>query len=185
MYFLLSALASLAFLALIVGLIAPRVVVRWGQAPTRIQALKYYGLGTVGLLLLAAVVAPDPNKGSTSVSAAKEAPAPAALEPSPSLTKIDSAALVQAHVQIAKAYVDRAQRALGAHELAAAAAHLDSIKAHVSLKTLGSYWTVDLGVLGSAEGEKLELLKREHDFEARGVLTTQGGTLARRIELAA
>ena len=52
-------LIPVSFIALIVGLIKPALVVRWGEKRGRKQVLKYYGLSFILFTVLTAVTAPD------------------------------------------------------------------------------------------------------------------------------
>ena len=71
MYMLLASITSLALIAFVIGMISPRLVVRWGDHRTRGKVAKYYGLGTIGLLLLSNFVAPDHRRPARSDSQAE------------------------------------------------------------------------------------------------------------------
>ena len=58
-YSLLTGLSSIVALAIIVGLIRPSLVVRWGEKRTRGRVLLYYGIGFMVLGSLAVTVMPD------------------------------------------------------------------------------------------------------------------------------
>ena len=58
-YTLLAVLAGIAFIAMIVGLIRPELVVRWGEKRTRGRVLLYYGVGAIVLSFLSDTVMPD------------------------------------------------------------------------------------------------------------------------------
>ena len=58
-YQLLTVLSRIVALVLIVGLIRPSLVVRWGEKRTRGRVLLYYGIGAVVLTGLADSVTPD------------------------------------------------------------------------------------------------------------------------------
>ena len=58
-YTLLTVLGSITFLVMIVGLIRPPLVVRWGEKRTRGRVLLYYGIGAMVLGGLASTVMPD------------------------------------------------------------------------------------------------------------------------------
>ena len=55
-YTLLAGLAGIAFIAMIVGLIRPELVLRWGEKRTRERVLLYYGIGAIVLGGLAKTV---------------------------------------------------------------------------------------------------------------------------------
>ena len=58
-YTLLTGLVSITFLVIIIGLIRPSLVVRWGEKRTRGRVLLYYGIGAMVLGSLASAVMPD------------------------------------------------------------------------------------------------------------------------------
>ena len=58
-YTILAVLAGIAFIATIVGLIRPSLVVRWSEKRTRGRVLLYYGIGALVLGSLADTVMPD------------------------------------------------------------------------------------------------------------------------------
>lgn len=58
-YTILAVLAGIAFIATIVGLIRPSLVVRWSEKRTRGRVLLYYGIGALVLGSLADMVMPD------------------------------------------------------------------------------------------------------------------------------
>ena len=58
-YQLLAGLAGIAFLAMIVGLIRPELVLRWGEKRTRERVLLYYGIGAMVISMMASIAMPD------------------------------------------------------------------------------------------------------------------------------
>ena len=58
-YTILAVLAGIAFIATIVGLIRPSLVIRWSEKRTRGRVLLYYGIGALVLGSLADTVMPD------------------------------------------------------------------------------------------------------------------------------
>ena len=62
LYSLIEFVLIIAFFALIIGLIRPTIVIRWGEKRTRGKVLLYYGLGMIFLSIISGLIKPEEIK---------------------------------------------------------------------------------------------------------------------------
>ncbi|MGE7874291.1 hypothetical protein [Bacillus paramycoides] len=98
---LFALLFFVCLIALIIGIIKPQVVVRWGavEKRTRKSVLKFYGIGLIAMFVLMIATANDTKKTEKANTAAK----PAKAEQKKELTAEEKAAAEQAAAEKAAA----------------------------------------------------------------------------------
>ncbi|KMN47078.1 hypothetical protein [Bacillus sp. LK2] len=113
---LFALLFFVCLIALIIGIIKPQVVVRWGavEKRTRKSVLKFYGIGLIAMFVLMIATANDTKKTEEANTAAK----PAKAEQKKELTAEEKAAAEQAAAE--KAAAEKAAAEKAAAEQAAA-----------------------------------------------------------------
>ncbi|PGM90691.1 hypothetical protein CN958_20430 [Bacillus cereus] len=113
---LFALLFFVCLIALIIGVIKPQLVVRWGavEKRTRKSVLKFYGIGLIAMFVLMVATANDTKKTEEANTEAK----PAKAEQKKELTAEEKAAAEQAAAE--KAAADKAAAEQAAAEKAAA-----------------------------------------------------------------
>ncbi|MEC5305940.1 hypothetical protein [Bacillus thuringiensis] len=113
---LFALLFVVCLIALIIGIIKPQLVVRWGEEGKRNRksVLKFYGIGLIAMLVLVGVTADDTKKAEETKTVAK----PAKVEQKKELTAEEKAAAEQAAAE--KAAAEKAAAEKAAAEQAAA-----------------------------------------------------------------
>ncbi|PFV75934.1 hypothetical protein COL02_19705 [Bacillus thuringiensis] len=113
---LFALLFVVCLIALIIGIIKPQLVVRWGEEGKRNRksVLKFYGIGLIAMLVLVGVTADDTKKAEETKTVAK----PAKVEQKKELTAEEKAAAEQAAAE--KAAAEKAAAEKAAAEKAAA-----------------------------------------------------------------
>ena len=137
MSIVLSILFLACLIALVVGLIAPKTVIRWGidEKKTRKNVLKYYGIGAILVFTLFGVANSSEERKKTNIAAAAQVDtAISALEPVSSL----SAEKIKVYDEVQAAYYNltKDQKALVTKGtiLAGAKPTIDKFKAEASAK---------------------------------------------------
>lgn len=113
---LFALLFVVCLIALIIGIIKPQLVVRWGEEGKRNRksVLKFYGIGVIAMFVLVGVTADDTKKAEETKAVAK----PAKAEQKKELTAEEKAAAEQAAAE--KAAAEKAAAEKAAAEQAAA-----------------------------------------------------------------
>ncbi|MGX1459661.1 uncharacterized membrane protein YcgQ (UPF0703/DUF1980 family) [Bacillus thuringiensis] len=113
---LFALLFVVCLIALIIGIIKPQLVVRWGEEGKRNRksVLKFYGIGVIAMFVLVGVTADDTKKAEETKVVAK----PAKAEQKKELTAEEKAAAEQAAAE--KAAAEKAAAEKAAAEKAAA-----------------------------------------------------------------
>ena len=113
---LFALLFVVCLIALIIGIIKPQLVVRWGEEGKRNRksVLKFYGIGVIAMFVLVGVTADDTKKAEETKAVAK----PAKAEQKKELTAEEKAAAEQAAAE--KAAAEKAAAEKAAAEKAAA-----------------------------------------------------------------
>ena len=113
---LFALLFFVCLIALIIGIIKPQLVVRWGEEGKRNRksVLKFYGIGVIAMFVLVGVTADDTKKAEETKAVAK----PAKAEQKKELTAEEKAAAEQAAAE--KAAAEKAAAEKAAAEKAAA-----------------------------------------------------------------
>ena len=110
---ILALLLVMAFMAMLIGLIRPTLVIRWGEKRTRGRVLLYYGLGLIVLSILGPAMEPEEVKveraeknlerGTRLLSVARSA-----YDTQNYQTAVDSADVATSTLKSAKLYISEA-----------------------------------------------------------------------------